>query len=355
VIDIQSESGVSLIIPLYNLRLTGMDAMGLDDACIQKSNIPRDHFPHSSSATYYEATLTSADLGNSCRSGNPTDDSGGFNVWNTAASLLTPSPYEGLATPVVLIDAFQTDGNATSLNIAGADPIRSQGSILDLKLYSGEDPRDAFDKALIIFKLFKPNMAHANIFFCYPSENPDKAHLFLHYQPWERIRDYVIDRSEVSNFKSFWKIFRRKKLKSFAVARFHTADYEPYYVDRIVNYVIALESLCYFKFNRSKSKIGYGEKIKKIGARILSENTGGNREKIETILHDFYKLRSSIVHNNKRQEQRLLEKRSLRNWLLILKNFTRLIIIYYGKADLLHRHDERHKHNKDLYLSSDAS
>jgi len=367
-VNILSDSDATLIVPLHNLKLVSMTHMDLDDARVSHGRIrcfpsskstrvagdvlPVDttFWPTSSAATCKEEVFAGNDFSNNGilpRIDFQTNDPDQADIF---ATLITASS-DHRPVSISLDDRDQPNNETSLVPLPGFASYQFQGNILQMKLYKNESPRDAFDKALIIFKLFKPKLVHSNLCFLQTLGNKSKCYSFLHYQTWEEIEEYTINSSEMIDFVKLWRIYRKKNLTTFSINRFHRASFDPYYIDRIVNYVLALESICVFPPKDKK----IAEKVRKIGAHILAEKTGIDKETIERTIGDCYKLRSYIVHNNESKQKKLFEEHDIKHWVQILNNYTRIIINYYGEKDLIYPHNTRDFFNRKLYNSFSPS
>jgi len=186
--------------------------------------------------------------------------------------------------------------------------------------FYAKEARDQIEKAITIFRLFKGELVGFNLIVGRLSEQEIYAYhavTYFHYNLWTSPesplskRNFVINRTDVEAFQSFFDEFGQISFQPFelAIEYFNKSYIEPYTPrDSFLDLMVALENL-YLKGITQ-------ELVYRLCLRI-SYLLGQNYEKRKTtfdLMKDAYEKRSKIVHGekvSKLTDQQLLETREL--------------------------------------------
>jgi len=199
-------------------------------------------------------------------------------------------------------------------------------------------PRNALNKILVIFKLFKDDLINSNLII----EGGKPVDRLPHYTYWidphRGAPIYRLSSDEETQFCSFWKNYAEINAENFAVYRFNLADYEPFSSDRFVNYIESLEYL--LVPDSSEGEIRF--KFSMRGAILLGK-TVGEREGILDLFKAAYDLRSAIVHGNNEKITKLKGKRTWEDVTKPIRAYTRDAIKFFFENGCLDNAEERSK------------
>lgn len=190
------------------------------------------------------------------------------------------------------------------------------------------DPRGAFDRALVVMKLFKDAVVTSNVYV-----SPDSTRRLRHYKIFTKVpRNYFLEASEVESFRAFWNEFRSISTREFVVRSFHDAIYRPYLNQRIVDYVVTLENL--LVPDGIAGKVAY--RFRTRGAVLLaSPDTPEVKRRVYTDLNKYYTIRSQQVHGGKWKGPGTRDGDGWEELLRPIRNYAREAIVYFHREGCL--------------------
>ncbi len=161
---------------------------------------------------------------------------------------------------------------------------------------------ERFNKLVTALRLFKSGLVSFNMILIMPClEAYFLAHLRDTYTPLHSQNRflgelYYLKKTEVNEFKIFWKDFNELDLSQFprlnkALKRLNSAYEYERLEDKFLFYIRSFESL----FKKSYMKKSIGKKIAEKTAQLLAQNLDEGR-KIKREIQEFYKKRNSLIH-----------------------------------------------------------
>jgi hypothetical protein len=143
---------------------------------------------------------------------------------------------------------------------------------------------------------------------CFVVENEQVGILSIPYGTyWKRSgeKNYILTEESTKKFTSFYEeVFPIVNMDDFALNRFNFADFRPMMVDRLVDYVIALEYL--FVPGNINSEISY--QFRTNATALLGEHLPMEKKKrLLNFFNEIYGSRSQIVHGGQPKIKKKIE------------------------------------------------
>ena len=168
-----------------------------------------------------------------------------------------------------------------------------------------------FDNLITALRLFKDGVVGYNNIYAFTLASWDKSMRANLVERKFSGKKYILSKSEVHEFKKWWKEFtkfkslmKRKEIE-IAIRRFNYAYERVSLEDKLIDYIIAFESLLLtgeqekkFRFALSGAfLLGKEKKVLKERNRYMKE--------VKEYLSEAYKLRSNIVHGSKKLKKKI--------------------------------------------------
>ena len=214
-----------------------------------------------------------------------------------------------------------------------------------------EKPRRTLDRVLMVFKLFKDQVALSRVII----KNNQVIDYLRHYEFYtfaKSKRPFFLKKEEEENFVAFWEEFIDLPSKLFPVFKFHLADYQPYAIEQIVDYVLCLEYLLVPDSRRGE--IAYKFRIG--GTVIIGEGkTPEEKRDIYKGLKRAYNMRSAIVHGKEDELKKVYKSESIDDdFIAPIRRYARDAIVYFHRHNCLGKNDPRGKLIREKTLSTIA-
>ena len=261
-------------------------------------------------------------------------------------------PYEGSSPNVDLFSLCLNSSCASYERIAASGttaasftgnsytPNRST-CVLEIKLAEGEQARTAFDRALIILKLFKPGQIKANKYFL-GDITSNRLEVVKYYIPWGNTESYLLSNLELTKLIDLWQELRMIDPSNPVTSSFHQAYYKPLIKERFFYYITSLESLFVPK---SDTRRNISKRFVKIGSKMyLQLFKDRNKSEAEDFCRACYDIRSAIAHNDVTTFDTLLIKTDSTILEAKINDFVRRAILFYNSTsnmlnDIIQRDD----------------
>lgn len=213
-----------------------------------------------------------------------------------------------------------------------------------------------FNDLITALRLFKVGIVGYKHIYSYPLSRWDETIRTNLVERKFSGKKYILSKSEVHKFKKWWKEFRRyknlmtKKGIEIAIQRFNYAYERVSLEDKLIDYIIAFESLLLtghpekrFRFALNGALL-LGKEIKELKERYLY------MKKAREFLYEAYDLRSNIVHGSKKKIKEIKinnNKIPIHEFIEAIENYLRKSIKIYlkisnrqGKKEILKKLDD---------------
>jgi hypothetical protein len=175
--------------------------------------------------------------------------------------------------------------------------------------------RLSFEKVMALLRIYKKGNVHADSFQVIIDDIPLEPRGFPYMIPWgpALFSFYILKASDEAPLKELFNYFKDLDIENTSLHWFTYAPFRPLIRDRLVDYVIALESI-FIEYTLNGGRRGPPKKeaLKSRGVNIFGSLDYGsdNRPNItdwNSFVDDFYDYRSRIVHGAKKDDQPPLE------------------------------------------------
>jgi hypothetical protein len=190
--------------------------------------------------------------------------------------------------------------------------------------------RRTIENRLTFLRLMKPGQITCKVFVVYePTKEgrAKRAYWVRYYVPWHYENypnKYEISNNDIAEFVDKFELFGLKiSIDEYPSLRYFSKGYhEPLLEDRILDIVIALESL-YLPEDEDKSSLRY-----KLGMRCAAyiSEEGVTRKDVFERVKDAYKIRSTIVHGRRKSKKEEASKK-VKEIFPHLENYLRISLI----------------------------
>lgn len=167
-----------------------------------------------------------------------------------------------------------------------------------------------FEKTMALLRVYKRGNVQANRFQIIIDDVPLKTQEFPYMNPWgpALFSFYILNVSDKDRLKDIFNYFEILDIENTSLHWFTYAPFRPIIRDRLVDYVIALESMFVEYSLTPGARSGKEKTLKDRGRDIFSSLDYGidTRPSVldwDVFVREFYDYRSRIVHGAKKEDQ----------------------------------------------------
>ena len=167
---------------------------------------------------------------------------------------------------------------------------------------TSNDPWSGVDDVILALRLLKRDEVKVSTMFM--QNGLDIRTMFNPIGLAHRTR-YFLKSEDIQSLKTLWNRMQKSSEKphlDFPIRNFMSSYDKLSYVDKIVDFMIAFESLIFYEERQALEPAG---KIMGIGIGFMLGKNQKERDRIKTALTEAYTVRSDRVHGNEKQLRRL--------------------------------------------------